>query len=316
MAVALLRALVDAGGTYDEKQAVVSYLDWMNGPGGGCAMAGRNIRALFSNIHTYKGYQNRAKKQFANHPDNQSNGALMRSPPLILLSTMEEAFRLHLMDAVAVDCSVTNPHPICIATNQIYMAVLHHLVHHGSLPVDPTSDRIDLCQVVDKTTDAAHKFKTLRDMLAFSTETREIHGKGKGWCLHGLWCAMQALHRFPATTEGAIDALDWVIRLGGDTDSNAAITGAVMFARVGFKAMLEHPRVRDNMMVLLEAPAVTEGLRYGGPRYHPKNYISLLHRHGWLDQVPSLFLLGEELNTPNKRQKKAAREEGGKVLGQ
>jgi ADP-ribosyl-[dinitrogen reductase] hydrolase len=67
----------------------------------------------------------------------------------------------------------------------------------------------------------------------------------KGWVLHALYCAIYGFLHFDTYT----DALRWIVDLRGDTDTNGAITGALIGSYVGFSGLMETEK--DNIDVLV-----------------------------------------------------------------
>ena len=84
--------------------------------------------------------------------------------------------------------------------------------------------------------------------------SRSIDGPDQGFCLFTAGAAFQALLRFDAFEP----ALRHVAGLGGDTDTNAAVTGALLGASVGIDGLplLWLDRLRDADAIRVEAEAL------------------------------------------------------------
>jgi ADP-ribosyl-[dinitrogen reductase] hydrolase len=84
--------------------------------------------------------------------------------------------------------------------------------------------------------------------------SRSIDGPDQGFCLFTAGAAFQALLRFDAFEP----ALRHVVGLGGDTDTNAAVTGALLGASVGIDGLplLWLDRLRDADAIRVEADAL------------------------------------------------------------
>jgi ADP-ribosylglycohydrolase len=80
----------------------------------------------------------------------------------------------------------------------------------------------------------------LEFLVEAAGSSRAIDGPDQGFCLFTAGVAFQAL----VSGGGAEDELRRVVSLGGDTDTNAAVAGALLGARDGSrglpKAWLEH----------------------------------------------------------------------------
>lgn len=232
MTLVLLRSLIAHHG-YHEEDVVSGYLKWANTPG---TPLGKNTRALFKGVTTVKGYRNRIAKihQLPEGERTQSNGALMRCSPLALLPDYA---------AVLTDVNLTNPTSVAIDTNLVYITALRDALR-GLSP----EEIFIHAQAVAQTEPVKDIF---RDILKH--KGRDI-SQNKGWCLHGLWCAMTALTRFTTYTE----AMDWIIKgnPGSDSDTNACIAGALLGAVLGFQTL--QAQQGNNITILLNVPFEAE----------------------------------------------------------
>lgn len=258
MSVALLGTIAARGGGYDPDAAAQAYIDWaLTKPAG----MGTNTRELFGNgLKTTKGYRKRWGAKFGGVPEGkwtQSNGCLMRASPLALARSP--------LAAAAQDCRLTNPHPVCEDACVVYVATLRAIL-------DGTRDFEALARLACGRS-ARREVGDVLEAALRSDGMRDVQHL-KGWVLHALWCAFRAL-RLAAPRPGwpgasYQDVIDWVIRLGGDTDTNAAIAGAVVGAWYGLEGLKAEERTGGNLRVL-----VLEGDTSAGqvPRpgcYHPR----------------------------------------------
>ena len=70
-------------------------------------------------------------------------------------------------------------------------------------------------------------------------ECRDIT-KNKGYVVHSFYCAMWALKKIGEVSDITYSKLiDQIIRWGGDTDTNAAIAGAIIGAFHGYEARVD-----------------------------------------------------------------------------
>lgn len=122
--------------------------------------------------------------------------------------------------------------------------------------------------------------KALEDATADGPFVRKVSGKQKGWSLNALAVALHFGMRSASFREG----VDAVIRLGGDTDTNGAIAGAVLGAVFGERRMLSDDITRKNVNRILNCkPSIEAGAarstRKTTPRpasLHPKHMLELL----------------------------------------
>lgn len=185
MTLTLARSLVANRG-YHRDRTVEAYLRWANS---GTPLMGSNTRELLKGVTTIRGYEARYGKKFAEPQETwtMSNGGTMRCSPLALLADPS---------AVIIDCALTNPHPTNLDCNRVYVAAVR-LALQGVEPVQIMACVAELAQ-----TDAVRE--VLSQVLA---KTRRDLAHLKGWCLHGLYCAMWCL-LYTSTLQ---EALDWVI---------------------------------------------------------------------------------------------------------
>lgn len=256
MMIALYNSLASEGryrgarplkGGYDREETILSYLDWANS---GCPFMGNNIRSLLHGVKTVKGYENRMKKKTEEEDLNslQSNGCLMRCAPLATLRGKKRR-----ANAVTLDCSITNPNETCIQAVGYYIETLHNILRGND------------AKLLDRLT--APSNKDVREALEDAKRHRRRDVKSrptKGWVCHNLYTAFLSLNS-DASFE---DRIDEVIRLGGDTDTNGAVAGAIIGAQVGFEKMMEEERTGSNLRLLFQVKG-NDGNIPRPPKYCP-----------------------------------------------
>jgi ADP-ribosyl-[dinitrogen reductase] hydrolase len=219
---------------YVKKHAIAGYLAWANSK---APFMGFNTRKLFHGIKTLRGYDSRYKKRFCEDDSqywSQSNGCLMRCAPLAVLGVAG-------VEAAVIDCALTNPHPVCIDSCRVYVKALVEL-GKGTFPED----------VVARAEGWAKHPIVVGVLREACGDARRNITDAKGWVLHALWAAFRALKLYSigGTYE---DSVDWVVRLGGDTDTNASIAGGLIGTSLGYIAMESEERTGSNMRIALGA---------------------------------------------------------------
>lgn len=224
MTILLARHLLTNGYKIDEERLVLSYLNWANHRT--CFGMGKNTRQLFKGVTTYKGYLNRYS---INEKVSESNGAMMRCSPFAMIKDEQEMFK-----QAEIDCKITNPNPVCINVNKVYLKILRNcLLQKSKQEIIETS----------------YFYCVLPEIrVAFeeglASKNRDIR-ENKGWCLNALYCVIYSIINFDTYTE----AIKWVINKGGDTDTNACIVGAVFGAYLGYDKLLKEQK--ENISTLL-----------------------------------------------------------------
>lgn len=207
MALMLARLLAEAV-EYDAEEARRRYLFWLES---GPFDMGRTI-ALGLRGHP--------------DPDSQANGALMRVSPLGIFGATR-----HWHDVARwaqQDAALTHAHPVCQQANALYACLIAQAIRSGDSPQDlyawllrlARRQRLEPC-LYDILEQAPH-------------EAPADYVHKMGWVRIALHNALWQLLHAPTLEEGVVDT----VRRGGDTDTNAAICGALLGAGpVGLCAM-------------------------------------------------------------------------------
>lgn len=226
MMLIIARSLVKYNGRYNHDNIISGYLEWANHKT--TFAMGTNTRKLFKGIKTVNGYTKRYEKiSDAEREELQSNGALMRSAILALLDE-NTALR---------DCQLTNPGTVALDTNRVYL----HMVREAL----KGTNKDDILSSLSLRAQTEQVNAVIIEALT-NTDVRDVT-VCKGWCLHGLYCAIYCLRNFTAIGT----ALDYTIGLGGDTDTNACIVGALMGAYYGLSSFMNNEVTKDNVELLL-----------------------------------------------------------------
>lgn len=226
LTITLLRCIITNKG-YDKDQVILSYLKWANS---GSWMMGKNTRALMKGVTTIKGYKTRIDKVLAlpMSERSQSNGALMRCSPLALLFDN---------NIVIEDVSITNPNLVCFDTELIYITALR-LALQG----------IDGQEIFRQISPLAQTNEVKQIIAQVQNREQRDISENKGWCLHGLWCALIVI----TSDMNYSDAMRFIItHKGSDTDTNACIAGALLGAKLGFDNLNKEPDTARNIQILL-----------------------------------------------------------------
>lgn len=231
--------------SYDSGLAIKSYLAWGNS---GCTGMGNNTRDLFKGVTTVAGYKSRYAK-IVDFNQRQSNGPLMRCYPLGLLG----------LDPME-DCQLTNPAQICLEAVKVYCQSIHHAA------TSDMSKDIIYQTAVEHTTDN-DLLQALHDASSEFSGERDITQK-RGWIAHAFYCAYWALLHFDDYQSGIDAVIQHSVRgkTVGDTDTNAAIAGALCGAYYGLDAIRDNQRTGRLIDTLLQVNTAAGEL----PR--PKEY--------------------------------------------
>jgi len=249
MAIALARA-IQAAGTYDEAKALAAYRGWYRTEP---FDVGTTTRAALMGYIV---------------GDSQANGSLMRASPLGIYAhaaPVAEAAELGRRDS-----GLTHPHPVCRDAVAAFVVAASRAVARGEKPeaayqaalawakaeaVPPVVEALERAAVDPPRCDEGHT----------------------GFVLVTLQNAFHELLHAPGVEEGVVAT----VRRGGDTDTNAAVAGALLGAVHGrssvplqWRSMIlscrPHPlrarRPRPPSLWPVDAMELAEGLLQAGRR--------------------------------------------------
>jgi ADP-ribosylglycohydrolase len=216
MALALARSLL-AMGRFDHEAVFRVYQEWMlSGP---FDIGGTTRAALSSGIP---------------RPDSQANGCLMRISPLGIFGAGRSAD--DLWNWASADASLTHPHPICVACTAVFACAIAYAIDAGEGPDAVYSYAVSLAgrRSVDPAVRQALESARNQPPLDFL--------RSQGWVLIAFQNAFYRLLHAASFEDGVVET----VRCGGDTDTNAAIAGALLGAVSGLEAI---PRQwRDSVL--------------------------------------------------------------------
>ena len=206
MALLLARMLVDKG-RYNPEEARKAYVFWLDSKPFDCGITIAD--ALQGGWH---------------NPDSQANGAMMRISPLGIFGAK------HDLEDVAEwarqDARITHINPVCQQANALFTMAIAYAVRHGC------GARSLYEQIVAWAIDKVEE--NLFDVIqGAATEPPTDYVHQQGWVLIAFRNALWQLLHAPNLEEGVVDT----VMRGGDTDTNAAICGALLGAVYGRNAI-------------------------------------------------------------------------------
>lgn len=163
-------------------------------------------------------------------------------------------------EACEEDSNITNPNVTNVGASRVYIYLLRSILLNDK-PEHRYNDLIKNLHYVPE---------DVREIVT-DRRDRDVSGPTKGYVLHSLHFAVTAVD-----WNGSFSSfMDYIIkdRPYTDTDTNAAIAGAVLGARMGFKAMIasgvpdasalarmEEPITRENYRIMMRAGAEVSGV--------------------------------------------------------
>jgi ADP-ribosylglycohydrolase/fructose-1,6-bisphosphatase/inositol monophosphatase family enzyme len=221
LALLLARSLVAAGGVQAESLAE-HYAWWFRSQP--FDIGGTTRNAVSAGVEAATGQRAEAMRQAAQQRlGSQANGSLMRISPLGVFGWQAKAEQL--AQWAAADAEITHPNPVCIAASAALAIAIAVAIRTGNALV-----------AYRKALDWCERFGPAEVTGALRAADEEAPGdmlSRMGWVLHALQNAFHHLLHTRLLSEAVMET----VRRGGDTDTNAAVCGALLGAVHGRQAV-------------------------------------------------------------------------------
>jgi ADP-ribosyl-[dinitrogen reductase] hydrolase len=245
MALALARMLAGKG-RYDQAEARKAYISWLDSEpfDRGATVAA----ALRGKMNT----------------ESQANGALMRISPIGVFGSGYDL--ADVAEWARQDAAITHPHRICLQANVLFAMAIAQAVRtqtNGEMLYRSVVEWGVGLQIEQKLLDTISKARRFPPPDYFTD---------KGWVLIAFQNALWQLLHAPSFEEGVVDT----VMRGGDTDTNAAICGALLGAVYGLEAI---PRRWVTSVVHCRPSEGASNVRHPRPRmYWPVDALELAEK--------------------------------------
>jgi ADP-ribosylglycohydrolase/fructose-1,6-bisphosphatase/inositol monophosphatase family enzyme len=242
MAMALARSIVSED-RFDRAAAKRAYQEWLRS---GPFDVGGTVRAALAERL---------------NPHSKANGSLMRASPLGIYA--------HAMDARSAaelahqDSRITHPNPACLDAVAAFVVAVAHAVRAGDGPKGAYDAAL-------RWADEQGTFRVREALRRAASEPPVCDAETEGYVLIALQNAFHELLRAPSLEAGVVAT----VRRGGDTDTNAAIAGALLGAVHGREAVPEQWR----RMILSCRPLPRCARRPRPAEYWPVDVLEVAER--------------------------------------
>ncbi len=206
MALLLARSLVSQG-KFDQEEVRKAYVFWLDSDPFDC------------------GFTIRSGLRGMPDPGSQANGAMMRISPLGIFGANYSLERV--AEWARQDAEITHIHRVCQEANALFAMAIAHAVRTGCDAADLYGEIAGWAE--DMEVDAKLKEK----IVAAADSPPDEFNYQQGWVLIAFPNALWQLLNAESVEEGIVDT----IMRGGDTDTNAAICGALLGAVHGREAI-------------------------------------------------------------------------------
>jgi len=158
-------------------------------------------------------------------PHSQANGALMRISPLGIWGALRDP--AEVAAAARLDAQLTHPHPVCQDASALMAVSIAAAIGQGLTPDQTYNYARDWCRAAKISAAVRRVVEAAQDADPADYLTQP------GWVLIAVQNAFFELLRARDVADGVIRT----VRRGGDTDTNAAICGALLGAVHGRDAL-------------------------------------------------------------------------------
>ncbi len=221
LALALARSLIRRG-RFDATDAALAYVAWYRSHP---FDMGHTTRAALGPASSAldAGKDPAAAARAAARPESKANGSLMRISPLGIFG-----HRLAPAELVALareDARLTHPHQVCGDAGAVFTAALARAVAGSWSPAELADWALDFAR-------AQRLHEEVVEALSAARLSRPDYATAQGLVTVALQNAFYQL-RHAAPEPALVDT----VRRGGDTDTNAAIAGALLGAVHGVESL-------------------------------------------------------------------------------
>lgn len=156
---------------------------------------------------------------------SQANGALMRVSPLGIFAANHSLTKA--AEWARGDAAITHPNPVCQDASALFVMAVAKAVRTGEKPRDLYN------QITDWAKDLSADISVIQAIHSAAEAPPNDYLRHQGWVLTAFQNALFQLLHAESLEAGVIDT----VMHGGDTDTNAAICGALLGAVYGREAV-------------------------------------------------------------------------------
>jgi ADP-ribosylglycohydrolase len=171
------------------------------------------------------------------HPEGAGNGGLMRIGPAGLSHSGEPA---RIAEYAAATTALTHPHRDCVDASILWSVAIDHTIHLAP----PAGEEWDFAEAVRLGLPLlpAERRDRWDHLIDEAVARPAVEFSNNGWVIHAFQAALAAIvHASPPAGAPACRhlpaAIEAAVRCGNDTDTVAAIAGALLGARWGATAV-------------------------------------------------------------------------------
>lgn len=196
--------------------------------------------------------------------ESQANGALMRVSPIGIFGVNYSLEQV--AEWAEADAALTHPNPICLQINALYAMAISTAIREDVNP----NELYDL--VLHWAKERSVGSSVLNTIAKAKNEKPQDFMHQMGWVLIAFQNALYQMLHAPSLEEGVVDT----VMQGGDTDTNAAIAGALLGAVYGRENI---PKQWQNAVLNCKPLAGLVGVQQPRPRcFWPVDVLELAEK--------------------------------------
>jgi ADP-ribosylglycohydrolase len=219
LALLLARTLVEKR-SYDAKSVLEAYIDWWNDPR--TYDRGNTIRQALAAAAKGKDHTERTSLiQFYANQGSQANGSLMRISPIGIFAAGRPDLAA---DLARQDSPFTHPNPVCGDSCAVFVAAIASAIASGGGSGGGPRVAYEAALEEAKRSDVSPSVRGALEAAQVAPPTD--YTTQQGWVLIALQNAFYQLLHASSFEEGVVAT----VMSGGDTDTTAAIAGALLGA--------------------------------------------------------------------------------------
>ena len=253
---------------YDREDISKMFYLWHNSAPFDC---GRATSHAFNNGYTYDKMKQNAIRY---NSGSLSNGCLMKISPLGILNVLYNINFESMLNCVGEICELTNPHIVCVDMCRTYVAAVHTcLVTGNAIKAYETAKNMAELKFTElilndaKMTNNNVKLLEMNGKDRFKTAVTD--GPSQGYIGIGFQNAFHQLLNITPSTGGFYKVIINTVLLGGDTDTNACIAGALYGACYGLDNIPD--LWKENVTEYVNSVIRTK-------KYQPLDHMNIFHK--------------------------------------
>lgn len=224
MTLALAYSIVRNKG-FNKNDVAKSYIRWLESDP---IDSGITTQFALSNVKDYK----EAVKNSQNYNQKSlSNGFLMRISPLALIGLNLDSKKLEKI--IKEEVKITHSNPIAYHIASLYINTIIYVAKGGREYKEKLKSLIKNKKFLEKEKilSIIENFEKTAYYSGLNGIKMKIHGTHMGFSFISLQIALYVLNKY----NDYESAMRYIISLGGDTDTNCAIAGSLLGAKLGYK---------------------------------------------------------------------------------